>query len=123
MRPGVPAGGRRSRGRALFAWRWPHSSAPRVAGAADGAPGRGAAPANPSSVRFAAAAPALPGLDRVLIPVDPPTAADVGATDFTIEWWMAGTPADNPVSYVTCDGPATRGSTAGRSSTATERPI
>ena len=28
------------------------------------------------------------GVDRVEIPIDPSVPVDVGATDFTIEWWM-----------------------------------
>ena len=48
---------------------------------------------------------ASPGADRVLIPVDPPTAADLGATDFTIELWMAATAADNTGAAVSCDVP------------------
>jgi hypothetical protein len=35
-------------------------------------------------------------IDRVKIPLDaPPVPADVGATDFTIEWWMKADAADN----------------------------
>lgn len=33
--------------------------------------------------------------DRVKIPVDPQVPADIGATNFTIEFWMKGTLADN----------------------------
>jgi len=34
-------------------------------------------------------------LDRVKIPIDPPVPADVGATDFTLEWWMKAVPGEN----------------------------
>jgi VCBS repeat-containing protein len=34
-------------------------------------------------------------IDRVKIPIDPQVPADVGATDFTIEWWMKAAAADN----------------------------
>ncbi|TMA71699.1 MAG: PKD domain-containing protein, partial [Deltaproteobacteria bacterium] len=40
-------------------------------------------------------------IDRIKVPVDPPTPADVGAGDFTVEFWMRGTLADN----VTPSGP------------------
>jgi hypothetical protein len=35
------------------------------------------------------------GIDRVQIHIDPPVPADVGATDFTIEWWMKALPGEN----------------------------
>ena len=54
------------------------------------------AASGPRSLRFGGSGAAAPGADRVLIPVDPPTTADLGATDFTIELWMAATAADNP---------------------------
>ena len=39
---------------------------------------------------------AAPGRDRVLIPIDaPPRPVDVGATDFTIEFWMRALPGEN----------------------------
>lgn len=41
-------------------------------------------------------------MDRVEIPVDPPTPVDVGATDFTIEWWMRGIAQKNATGTVTC---------------------
>jgi len=47
-------------------------------------------------------------IDRVKIRIDDPTnnlpgpPADIGATDFTIEFWVKGTLADNPSSPVTC---------------------
>jgi hypothetical protein len=34
-------------------------------------------------------------IDRVKISIDPPVPADVGATDFTFEWWMKATLAEN----------------------------
>jgi hypothetical protein len=34
-------------------------------------------------------------VDRIKVPVEPPTPVDVGAGDFTIEFWMLGTLADN----------------------------
>jgi hypothetical protein len=57
------------------------------------------------SLHFGGSGPAAPTADRVLVPVDPPTAADLGATDFTIELWLAATAADNPAAAVTCDVP------------------
>src|SRR5690606_20886613 len=37
-----------------------------------------------------------PGLDRVVIPVDAPARpADVGATDYTIEFWLKAMAAEN----------------------------
>lgn len=35
-------------------------------------------------------------IDRVKISIDPPVSADVGATDFTLEWWLKASLADNP---------------------------
>lgn len=34
-------------------------------------------------------------IGRVKIPIDPPLPADVGATDFTLEWWMKATLGEN----------------------------
>ncbi len=34
-------------------------------------------------------------VDRVKISIDPPTAADVGATDFTIDFWLRALPDEN----------------------------
>jgi hypothetical protein len=47
-------------------------------------------------------------IDRVKIPIDDPATnlpgppCDVGATDFTIEWWMRALAAQNPAPPVTC---------------------
>jgi len=47
-------------------------------------------------------------IDRVKIQIDDPAnsnagpPADIGATDFTIEWWMKANAADNPAGAVTC---------------------
>ncbi len=42
-------------------------------------------------------------IDRVKIKIDaPPRPADVGAGDFTIEWWMKATPGDNPSTGAQC---------------------
>lgn len=48
------------------------------------------------------------GIDRVKIQIDDPAnsnpgpAADLGATDFTIEWWMKANAADNSAGTVSC---------------------
>jgi glucose/arabinose dehydrogenase len=43
-------------------------------------------------------------IDRVKIRVDGPAKpADVGATDFTLEWWMRGLPGENASEAVGCD--------------------
>ncbi len=43
-------------------------------------------------------------IDRVKIPLDaPPRPVDVGATDFTLEWWMKAAPGDNAAGQATCD--------------------
>jgi hypothetical protein len=34
-------------------------------------------------------------LDRIKIPIDPPVPADVGDSDFTLEWWMKALPGEN----------------------------
>jgi hypothetical protein len=47
-------------------------------------------------------------IDRVKVQIDDPAnsnagpPADIGATDFTIEWWMKAKAADNPAGAVTC---------------------
>ena len=44
------------------------------------------------------------GIDRVTIRIDNPAKpADVGATDFTLEWWMRAEDGDNASSGVDCD--------------------
>jgi hypothetical protein len=43
-------------------------------------------------------------VDRVKIPIDPHVPADVGATDFTFEWWMKATLAENNSSSCTPGG-------------------
>jgi hypothetical protein len=43
------------------------------------------------------------GIDRVKIRIDPATPADVGATDFTLEWWMRALPGENASGDVACD--------------------
>lgn len=63
-----------------------------------------AAAVTATSLRFGGGGVATPGADRVLIPVNPTNAADVGAASFTIELWMAATAADNPSGDVGCDG-------------------
>jgi glucose/arabinose dehydrogenase len=48
------------------------------------------------------------GVDRVLIPIDDPATAtpgppaDVGATDFTLEFWMKARSVENPAPVVAC---------------------
>ncbi len=52
--------------------------------------------ANASSLRFYGSGVDAPTLDRVVIPLDEPARpADVGATDFTVEFWMKANPGDN----------------------------
>ena len=47
-------------------------------------------------------------IDRVKIPIDDPATAlpgppaDLGATDFSVELWLAARAADNPAAAVTC---------------------
>lgn len=62
-----------------------------------------------SSLRFFGHGVTAPGLDRVKIriddpslPSDPSPPVDVGATDFTIEFWMKAAAADNIAGAVTC---------------------
>lgn len=63
-----------------------------------------------SSLRFFGNGVAAPDLDRVKIRIDDPSnedpgpPADVGATDFTIEWWMKASAADNTTGAVACGG-------------------
>ena len=42
------------------------------------------------------------GIDRVTIQIDPHKPADVGATDFTLEWWMKAEEGDNASEAVVC---------------------
>jgi glucose/arabinose dehydrogenase len=42
------------------------------------------------------------GIDRVTIQIDPQVPSDVGATDFTLEWWMRALPGENASDDVTC---------------------
>ena len=60
------------------------------------------------ALRFHGNGIAAPDLDRVKIRIDDPAnddpgpPVDVGATDFTIEFWMRGRAVDNDASAVTC---------------------
>jgi hypothetical protein len=60
------------------------------------------------SMRFHGNGVNAPGLDRVRIAIDDPAnslpgpPADIGETDFTIEFWMKGRAADNPAAAVSC---------------------
>lgn len=54
------------------------------------------------SLRFYGQGVSAPDLDRVKIPIDPHVPADVGAGDFTLEFWMKADRADNNGS-VTCN--------------------
>ncbi len=48
------------------------------------------------ALRFYGSGVSAPGLDRVLIPIDAPERpADIGATDFTVEFWMRALPGEN----------------------------
>src|SRR5262249_45911564 len=42
------------------------------------------------------------GIDRAKVQIDPHVPADVGATDFTLEWWMWALPGENASDDVTC---------------------
>jgi hypothetical protein len=42
-------------------------------------------------------------IDRVKIQIDPHVPADVGATDFTLEFWMKANPGDNSSNAVSCN--------------------
>jgi hypothetical protein len=60
------------------------------------------------AIRFYGNGVTAPGLDRIKIPIDqvgnnnPGPPADVGATDFTIEFWMKATAANNNSATVVC---------------------
>ncbi len=56
------------------------------------------------SLRFMGNGLDAPGLDRVEIPLDPHVPADVGAGDFTVEWWMKALPGANTTSGVCTPG-------------------
>ncbi len=43
-------------------------------------------------------------IDRVKIPIDPHIPADVGAEDFTLEWWMKAIPGENSAGACTPGG-------------------
>ena len=43
------------------------------------------------------------GIDRVTIQIDPHKPADVGATDFTLEWWMKADEGGNDSEAAACD--------------------
>ncbi|HAJ37862.1 MAG TPA: hypothetical protein DCL15_19505, partial [Chloroflexi bacterium] len=48
------------------------------------------------ALQFGGSGIAAPGLDRVLIPLDAPARpVDIGATDFTIEFWLKAMPGEN----------------------------
>ena len=48
------------------------------------------------ALRFYGSGVAAPGQDRVVIPLDaPPRPVDIGATDFTMEFWLKATPGEN----------------------------
>lgn len=65
-------------------------------------------PSAATSLRFHGNGVGAPGLDRVKIPVDdvgdaePGPPADIGATDFTIEFWMKAVAAENTAGAVSC---------------------
>ncbi len=59
-----------------------------------------------TSVHFGGEGLGAPGRDRVLVPVDG-TTANLGATDFTVEFWMAAAGADNTGTSVSCNVPST----------------
>ena len=55
-----------------------------------------------TSLRFGGSGVSAPGLDRVIVPVEVDNAADLGDTDFTIEFWMKSTAAQNPSGNFGC---------------------
>jgi choice-of-anchor B domain-containing protein len=65
-------------------------------------------PTSANSLRFRGNGVGAPGLDRVKIRIDDPstneagTPVDVGATDFTIEFWMKASASENSAGPVTC---------------------
>jgi hypothetical protein len=59
-------------------------------------------PALATSLRFFGSG--VGDIDRVKIPIDAPARpADVGSTDFTLEWWMRALPGENASDAVGCD--------------------
>ena len=46
---------------------------------------------------------AVSDIDRVKIQIDPHVPADVGATDFTLEFWMKANPGENASNAVSCN--------------------
>ena len=64
--------------------------------------GPGSALAAGTSLRFHGTGSG--GIDRVTIALDGPARpVDVGATDFTLEWWMKTDPAENATGVASCD--------------------
>jgi hypothetical protein len=69
---------------------------------------KGASPANSWSLRFYGNGWRAPDLDRVKIQIDDPSNSmpgppvDVGATDFTIEFFVRGFSGENPAAPVSC---------------------
>jgi hypothetical protein len=58
-----------------------------------------------TSLRFHGNGVAAPTLDRVVIPLDDPARpADVGATDFTVEFWLRANPGENDSAFVCHSG-------------------
>lgn len=68
----------------------------------------GAAWATDFAIRFYGHGVQAPDLDRIKIPVDDPSnnnpgpPVDVGATDFTLEFWVKGSTAENTAPAITC---------------------
>lgn len=79
-----------------------HSSLLILAVLCVSAPSRSAAD---TSIRFLGSGVIRPGFDRIIIPIDEPeTPADIGSGDFTIEFWIKGTQANNPTTgTVSCN--------------------
>src|SRR5581483_1970624 len=91
-------------GRPTLAWAGARASWRRLGAAALVAalPLLGSGLAGAGSLRFLGTGAG--DIDRVKIPLDgPPRPVDVGATDFTLEWWMKALPGDNAVGQATCD--------------------
>jgi len=75
-----------------------------LVGAAVAGPGRVQAQVTAGyALRFFGQGVSAPDVDRVKIRIDSPaTPADVGATDFTIEFWVRGTRSANPAGTIGC---------------------